>query len=106
MLCIEGPDHLWAVECQVCLEHRHSHERFSVKLNTYVIRECHLKVTPGHMPGCTRPMLDVHPNWGNKQTWSAPFGEEHAARIALDHLSRLGFVPNRLMTATQARSTM
>jgi hypothetical protein len=37
-----------------------------------------------------------HFNWGGKKTWPAPFGEEQATRIALDHLSKLGFVPQRL----------
>ena len=37
-----------------------------------------------------------HPNRGNDKVWQAPFGEEQAARIALDHLSRLGYVPRRL----------
>lgn len=73
MVCYEGPDHLWAVECQVCTEKR-----------------------------------EGHPNYLGKRTWPAPYGEEMAARIALDHLSGLGFVPNRLATPGpqgQARST-
>ena len=35
----------------------------------------------------------LHPNFGNRKTWAAPGGEEQAARIAIEHLSHLGFVP-------------
>lgn len=70
VLCIEGPDHLWCVECQVCTEDR------------------------AH-----------HPNLGGRWTRPAPFGEEQAASIALDHLSRLGYEANRFRTRHQARAT-
>jgi hypothetical protein len=45
-----------------------------------------------------------HPNRGHPRTWPAPFGEEMAARIALDHLARLGYVPRRLAGMGQGRN--
>jgi len=52
---------------------------------------------------CTEARPD-HPNRGGEWTRPAPFGEEHAARIALDHLSRLGYVPQRLAGMGQGRN--
>jgi hypothetical protein len=45
-----------------------------------------------------------HPNYGNDKTWPAPFGEEMATRIALDHLDRMGYVPRRLAGQGQGRN--
>ena len=44
-----------------------------------------------------------HPNRGNQKTWQAPYGEEMAARIALDHLSVLGYVPRRLAVPAEGK---
>jgi hypothetical protein len=45
-----------------------------------------------------------HPNYGNDKTWPAPFGEEMATRIALDHLDRMGYVAHRLAGQGQGRN--
>lgn len=37
-----------------------------------------------------------HPNFGNRWVRAAPGGEEQAIRMALDHLSKMGYVPRRL----------
>lgn len=34
-----------------------------------------------------------HPNYGGDKTWPAPGGEEQAARIIIDHFSKLGYAP-------------
>ena len=47
---------------------------------------------------------ESHPNYGGEWTRPAPFGEEMATRIALDHLSRLGYVAQRLAGSGQGRS--
>lgn len=47
---------------------------------------------------------DIHPNYGGPWTRPAPFGEEMATRIAFDHLSRMGYVPQRLAGHGQGRS--
>jgi hypothetical protein len=44
-----------------------------------------------------------HANFGRQKVWPAPYGEQMASRIAWDHLSKLGYVPNRLMTTRQGR---
>jgi hypothetical protein len=45
-----------------------------------------------------------HPNRGGSKTWPAPFGEEMATRIALDHLANMGYVPRRLARQGQGRN--
>ena len=47
---------------------------------------------------------DLHPNYGGDKTWPAPFGEEMATRIALDHRDRMGYVAQRLAGRGQGRS--
>jgi hypothetical protein len=50
-----------------------------------------------------------HPNRGNLWTRAAPGGEEQAIRMALDHLSKVGYVPQRLASkdwaVTKPRNT-
>ena len=56
-----------------------------------------------HLPRLHRDPR-VHPNYGGDWTCPAPFGEEMATRIALDHLSKMGYVPQRLAGKGQGRS--